>query len=798
MKTALVIHGHFYQPPRENPWTGVLEREPSASPDHDWNERIFRQCYRPNAYARILNDYGRVGRIVNNYSLISFNFGPTLLSWVEQYHPETYQRILEADRVSAERNGGHGNAIAQAYNHAILPLMTDRDRRTQIRWGLADFRQRFRRSAEALWLPETACNDATIEALIDEGLRFVILSPYQAESIREPGSSHWHSVADGSIDPGRVYKYYHRDGSGRSIAMFFYDGPVARAAAFEGALASSQALIGRLAQAPGGHGRLVHIATDGESYGHHAEFGERALAHGLCVEAEKRGFSLTNYGAFLDQNPPQVEVRIKPGPGGEGTAWSCAHGVGRWQRDCGCSAGARGGWNQVWRGPLRQALDRLRDEAAQLFEQSRDELFADPWAARDHYIDLMLHREASREDWLHAHSGRRLPGRAQVRALMLLEIQRYAQLMYTSCGWFFADISGIETVQIMKYAGRMLDLMEDLGSMQSRDQFLSMLSEAKSNLPEMGSGADVFSRFVEPLRVSPSRVAVHLGLSAVIRDTNNQGSVAGYNFQRSLERRQQQGRMTLLTARYELEDSATGRCYDYALAALYFGGVDFFCALRPSASVQSFNLSAGRLWSAFRTATLPTMLRLATEQFGPEEHGLESLLSEGRQMIGEHLFADIVDRFAQEHVFLYESNQRVLEILGQSGFAFPAELRAAAEFALSRQFNTEIVRANGSRKVSDYQRAVQIATEAASRGFVLDRAPAERTFADLIAQAISEAIDHPTSERISTAESLASLASRLGLEACFGRSQELLFPQLHIPEFALVLRPLALAIGIAP
>ena len=796
MTTSLVIHGHFYQPPRENPWTGSVDREPSASPDHDWNERVLRECYRPNAFARIVDGYGRVTRIVNNYAFISFNFGPTLLSWIEEHHRDTYARILEADRESADRNGGHGNAIAQSYNHTILPLMNDQDRRTQIRWGLADFRHRFRRAAEALWLPETACNDATLGALIDEGLRFVILSPYQAERIRGFGAHDWHSVADGSIDPSQAYRYFHRDGSGRSIAVFFYDGPIARAVAFEGALASSQSLIGRLALAPGGSGRLVHIATDGESYGHHTRFGERGLAHALAVEARRRDFNLTNYGAFLDAFPPQLEVDIKSGPAGEGTAWSCAHGVGRWRRDCGCSAGARGGWNQGWRGPLRNALDILRDEAMRLFEQSRDSLFRDPWAARDAYIELMLDPAASREDWLQLQASRRLKAREQEQALTLLEIQRYAQLMYTSCGWFFADISGIEAVQILKYAGRVLDLMEEVGGSAPRARFLEVLSEARSNLPEMGSGADVFRRFVEPLRVTASRVAAHLGLSAVISDTLDRGAVAGHRFQRSLVSRHRHGRLTLMTARYELENSSTGRSHDYAVAAMHFGGIDFYCALRPFSGAHAFELAAERLWAAFRTATLPTMLRLAVEEFGPEEHGLESLLSEGRHRIGEILFADIVGRFVKEHVMLYETNLRVLDILGQSGFAFPKELQVAAEFALSRQFNEEIVRARGSHDLADYQRAVQISLEAGRRGFALDRSLAERAFIDLLALAISESIQQPTAEHIATAEALASLASRLGLEGCFGRAQEILFSALEKGDRT-ELRRLMPALGMA-
>jgi len=323
---TLVIHGHFYQPPRENPWTGALDREPSAHPDHDWNQRIHRECYRANAFARVFDDYGRIERIVNNYEYLSFNFGPTLLTWLESHDPDAYQRILEADRASARRNGGHGNAIAQGYNHVILPLCNERDRRTQIHWGIVDFELRFGRSPEALWLPETACNAATLDALIDAGLRYVILSPYQAERIRPisggGGGGEWTSVGNGSIDPGQPYAAFHSDCSGRAIAVFFYDGPISRSIAFEGSLASSQALVGRLGHANGGADRLVHIATDGESYGHHTRYGDRALAHALTHEAPASGFTLSNYGAFLDKNAPRMEVEIKAGPNGEGTAWS--------------------------------------------------------------------------------------------------------------------------------------------------------------------------------------------------------------------------------------------------------------------------------------------------------------------------------------------------------------------------------------------------------------------------------------------------------------------------------------------
>ena len=383
MTTALVIHGHFYQPPRENPWTEMIDREPSARPFHDWNERIHSECYRPNAYARIVDSYGRVERIVNNYADISFNFGPTLLSWLERQHPVTYWRIIEADRTSVGTRKGHGNAIAQGYNHVILPLCNARDQLTQVRWGISDFRQRFGRQPESLWLPETACNDATLGVLIDEGLGYVILSPHQAERVRPLGASAWQSVIDGSVNPTVPYKYFHRDGSGRSIAIFFYDGQISKSIAFDGLLASSHMLIDRCERAAAGGAPLVNVATDGESYGHHFHFGDRGLAYALEVEAAAHGFRVTNYGEFLAENPPTWEAEIKQGPEGEGTAWSCAHGVGRWTRDCSCHAGAPEGWTQKWRAPLRAALNYLRDEAARAYAEQGGELFRDPWRARD-------------------------------------------------------------------------------------------------------------------------------------------------------------------------------------------------------------------------------------------------------------------------------------------------------------------------------------------------------------------------------------------------------------------------------
>lgn len=462
--SALVIHGHFYQPPRENPWTGEVEPEPSAAPFHDWNERIHAECYAPN---------------VRNYPNISFNFGPTLLLWLESHHPDTYQQILAADKESAARRGGHGNAIAQAYGHAILPLCNQRDQLTQVVWGLADFRFRFGREAEALWLPETAANDDVLALLIEQRLRYVILSPDQAK---------------GKIDSSQPYLFLHPDKSGRSLAIFFYNGPLARAIAFENALTSSRKLVDLFIRAAQTGAGLVNVATDGETYGHHFKFGDLCLAHALEVEAKEAGFWITNYGEYLDRHPPTLEVEIDNGPQGEGSSWSCAHGVSRWTRDCGCQTGGEPGCNQTWRGPLRDALNFLRDDTAGKFESLGSDLLRDPWAARNDYIDVMLDPHHAREQFLSRHTVRTLSETEKSQVWNLLEMQRCALLMFTSCGWFFSDLAGIETIQVMRYAARLIDLQNELGLEPPEKEFLEIMAEAASNNREKGNGADIFLR----------------------------------------------------------------------------------------------------------------------------------------------------------------------------------------------------------------------------------------------------------------------------------------------------------------
>lgn len=496
----LALHGHFYQPPRENPWTGKIELQPDAHPFHDWNDRILIQCYQPNAMARIVDSHGKILEIVNNFRLLSFDVGPTLLEWLERQAPPVYSRVIEGDRLSLRERSGHGNAIAQVYNHMILPLAREEEQRTQIRWGIFEFRKRFGRDPEGMWLPETAANPRTLELLIEEGVRFTLLAPEQAsETRRLGGESSWREVREGSIDPTRPYRFFHSKEPARSIELFFFDRSLSQEVSFGNLLFDSKKFLARLLSAhrpERNHPELIHLACDGETFGHHKAFGERAVAFLLQNEAERAGFKRTNYGEYLEKFPPQFEVRIKEG---EGTSWSCPHGVGRWKEDCGCQTGGGSGWNQKWRAPLRQAVQFLEEELAKLYGGESRPFFPDPFAARDGYIEILLDpSDDAREKFFQKYSGRPLSEKEKIKALKLLEMTRYGMLTETSCGWFFNDLSGIETVQILRYALRALELAAEFGAAKLEAEFLERLAPAQSNRAEFRDGRGVWEKLVKP------------------------------------------------------------------------------------------------------------------------------------------------------------------------------------------------------------------------------------------------------------------------------------------------------------
>ncbi len=505
------IHGHFYQPPRENAWLEVVERQESARPFHDWNARINFECYAPNASARILDDKGWIVKIRNNYNRISWNFGPTLLSWLEDNDPEAYKLLRNADHRSMERFGGHGSALAQVHSHLIMPLCNYRDKVTQVGWGIRDFEHRFGRYPEGIWLAETAADTETLEVLASHGIQFTILAPRQAKAVRKLGATDWQAVETDTIDTRQPY--WCLLPSGRRIALFFYHGGIAQEVAFNGLLNSGRNFANRMVSVfdNNDEAQLSHIATDGESYGHHHRFGEMALADCMNLIEDNKSATLTNYGQFLELFPPKWEVQIH-----ENSSWSCVHGVERWRADCGCNSG-RAGWHQRWRKPLRDTLDWLRDRLAPLFEREAARFLQDPWAARNDYIEVMLDRSvAVTSSFLKKHARRELSHLEQVVTLRLLEMQRHTVLMYTSCGWFFDEISGLETNQILQYALRAMDYANDATGTDLHPEFVRRLSEAPSNV--FPNGAASFLQNVVPTRVTLERVAMHFAVASLFED----------------------------------------------------------------------------------------------------------------------------------------------------------------------------------------------------------------------------------------------------------------------------------------
>jgi len=685
MERYICIHGHFYQPPRENPWLEAIELQDSAYPYHDWNERITAECYGPNGASRILDDQDRIVSIVNNYARISFNFGPTLLSWMEEHAPESYAAVIDADALSRRRFSGHGSAMAQAYNHVIMPLANRRDKVTEVVWGIRDFEYRYQRRPEGLWLPETAVDVETLEVLAEHGIAFTVLAPSQAKRVRKLGARNWKDVSDGSIDPTRAYLA--RLPSGRSLSLFFYDGPISRAVAFEKLLERGEYLAGRLEGAfneDRDWPQLVHIATDGETYGHHHRSGDMALAYALS-QIEERGLAtLTNYGEYLERHPPTHEAEVL-----EQTAWSCVHGVGRWWKDCGCNSGGRPGWNQAWREPLRNSLDWLRDRLTPLFESAAGELLRDPWAARDAYVDVILDRSPeSRERFLAAHAARELDEAERVRTWKLLELQRQVLLSYTSCGWFFDELSGIETVQVIRYAGAAIQHARELFDEDVEPEFLKRLGEAKSNLPEHGDGAAVYDKWVRPSVVDVEKVTAHFAISSLFQAGDERERVYSYDAEQIGERVRRAGRARLVLGQVRLTSRITGDSSPMSYGVLHFGDHNVNGGVRVFRSEEAFEQMARDAIAAFERAELAETIRVMDRHFGESNYSLKSLFRDEQRRILGQILDSTLEEAAAIYGQIYENHAPLMRFLGELDVPLPHAFEMTAEFVLNARLRT--------------------------------------------------------------------------------------------------------------
>ncbi|HEX9692628.1 MAG TPA: DUF3536 domain-containing protein [Gemmatimonadales bacterium] len=463
-RPSIVVHAHCYQPPRADPWLGEIPRERSAAPYHDWNERILHECYGPLGAARVTDGTNRIVALLNTYEYLSFDVGATLLEWLERAAPDTYAGILDADRASVARLG-HGNAIAAPYHHTILPLASRRDKVTEVRWGIDDFRQRFGRDPEGLWLPETAVDDETLDVLAVAGITFTILAPHQVDG----------------LPPGAAAGRY-TTAAGRAIALVAYDGPASHAVAFGDALRDATAWARDLRAA---RGDFTLLATDGETYGHHHTFGEMALAallHQLTAAGDVR---VENCAAYLARQDALPEVTVVPN-----TSWSCAHGVERWRADCGCRMYPERHTQQAWRPVLRDALEWLAGALHAVYERDGRAIFADPWAARDALGWIACRGGAvvgaSLEEFTPTATGEQ-----RHRALELLELERNVLRMFTSCAWFFDDLAGLEVRQALRAAARAVELAGD-ESARIEAGLLERLQAAASNDPAAGNGDAIY------------------------------------------------------------------------------------------------------------------------------------------------------------------------------------------------------------------------------------------------------------------------------------------------------------------
>ncbi len=637
----LCIHGHFYQPPRENPWVDLIECQSSAAPYHDWNERITRECYGPNTCARINDENGKILKFINNYEYLSFNFGPTLLSWLERYNLPVYNKILAADLASRKRYQGHGNALSQVYNHMIMPLASRRDKLTQIRWGLADFKYRFNRPAEGMWLAETAVDLRTLDLMAREGVKFTILSPTQAKAVRplkegNQDQSSWIDVTGSRIDPTRPYRVVLDHTGQLFIDVFFYDGPLSQAIAYEKLLQSGETFLNRIKKVykkdlkkP----QLANLATDGESYGHHFKFGDMTLAWLFQHLDKTQTMRLTNYGLFLEKYPPQHEVKIF-----DNSAWSCAHGIDRWRADCGCNVGQGEGWNQAWRKPLRQGLDWLSLKLADIFNKKGKELLKKPWLTRDRYIQIILDpSDENKANFLNEYSLHTLDQRERIEALSLLESQKMAMYMFTSCGWFFDDISGLEATQILKYAYRAIELVSPWSDQDLELGLITYLDKAQSNISEKGKGSQIFEELVKPARFGPSRIAAQQALASSIKKNREKDCPVAHLVKEIRQQPLDMAGQSVVVGEVKVIDANTDREASRSYLMLNQDGINTICLVGKTPADQKFD----NLVSKIKQQIKPGCKENPSEIFS-------GLFNHIRKFTIKHLFIDTQKCLIQE------------------------------------------------------------------------------------------------------------------------------------------------------
>jgi len=679
----ICIHAHFYQPPRENPWLEEIEIQDSAYPYHDWNERVTARCYAPNIAARILDNQDRIVSIVNNYADISFDVGPTLFAWLEKQVPDIYHSIIDADKLSREKFSGHGNAIAHVYNHLVMPLANKRDKQTQIVWGIQDFVHRFQRFPEGMWLAETAVDIETLELLADSGITFTILAPNQACSVRKIDDGDWSDVSGSMIDT-RI-PYLCRLPSGKWIHIFFYNGRIAQEVAFGGLLDNGETLaktlLSTLSEQPG-YPQLAHIATDGETYGHYHRYGEMALAYCYYYIKNNNLATITNYGEFLEKCPPVREVRIY-----ENSSWSCVHGVNRWKEDCGCGSGSNPDWHQKWRATFRGAMDWLRDTLATIYEEELGRYTANPWKLRDDYISVILDRDpGSIEIWLSNISVHSPSQEIKTKILSLLEMQRYALAMYTSCGWSMDEISSAESVQVMLYGARAMQLSREVLGVNLESAYAKILMLAPSNVLLYGNGEKIYELLVKPEIIDLMRVGVHYALSSMFEDYHELAKIYCYNVRRYRFEKYLSGRQKLVIGEVLITSNIVLVSKVMYFAVLHIGDQSLVGSVLETREKDDFDTICHEVFMAFNSSDIVGVLNLMDKYFGNHEYSLWHVFKEEQRVILNSIVRHTVTEVEYYFKQMYETYFPVINELSETHVTLPQVFSSIIEFSL----NTEL------------------------------------------------------------------------------------------------------------
>jgi alpha-amylase/alpha-mannosidase (GH57 family) len=773
-KRYVIIHGHFYQPPRENPWLDIIEKQASASPDHDWNERIYDQCYRPNAYSRILDSRGMIVDIHNNYLYMSSNFGPTLFLWLEKNHPKVAAQIIAADRESCLKFKNHGNALAQVYNHMIMPLALRRDKLTQIRWAKEFFHKRYNREPEGFWLAETAINMETVECLIEEGVRFVVLSPIQAESVRPiAGNEQWKSASQG-VDTRHAYRIFARKfdatRTGGHLDVFFFNEGLSREVSFGDLLVNANTLGAKIRSCyddEADHDQAVVIATDGETFGHHKPFGDMCLAYFFSRVAAEMDIVPVNFGYFLEKNPPAFEVMLK-NEFGEGTAWSCAHGMGRWSRDCGCKAGGPPAWNQAWRAPLRHAFDSLQKQIDETYEKSLSAFVPDPWQLRDAYQRLLEARTLKDFKTLLVKEGvmGSITDNDAMMVRRMLEAQKYMLFAYTSCGWFFFDISGIETVQNIAYAGRALALAIDKPQRgRVTADFLRLLAEAKSNVAGK-DGAVIFNESVAPfLRHLEILCFTAVAEKTVAPDKTGSDEFDNFGFRVALSelghaKKGEQGEPGMFLA--SINNIGSGEHARFAV-----------CLARDDGQIRGWCLP-GDIAEDASSGAPDTKLFLSH----PETTALDlsSMFEESKVRLAGHFMASMARDTRNKYESWMEQNEKILDSLSSLGVPLPPFVAAPIAYVLTAQWNSAIneIKIYG-REDDVYNRLLGLWKKTRKYNIILDYTESARLLLDLLVSELNifaETLSEVSSERM---RYLLNIVDRFAIPFSKNKTEDLFF-----------------------